>query len=94
MRAAWTAPALRDIEGIGDYISRENAAAADRIVARVFEQADMLRFHPSMGRPGRVPNTRELVVTGAPFIVPYRVRDEVVEILSVFHGARKWPDGF
>jgi len=43
---------------------------------------------------GRVPGTRELVVTGTPYIVAYRVRDETVEILRVFHAARKWPERF
>ena len=94
MRVAWTSSALRDLEAIGDYIRRENAPAADRTVARIFDQVDMLRDHPEMGRPGRSPDTRELVVTNTPFIVPYRVRDEVVEILAVFHGARSWPENF
>jgi toxin ParE1/3/4 len=47
-----------------------------------------------MGRPGRVPGTRELVVSDTPFILPYRVRDSAVEILAVFHGARQWPEQF
>jgi toxin ParE1/3/4 len=94
MRVAWTPSALRDLDAIGDYIRRENPAAADRLVTRILDQVDTLQHHPSIGRPGRAPNTRELIVTNTPFIVPYRVRDEVVEILSVFHGARRWPDSF
>jgi toxin ParE1/3/4 len=43
---------------------------------------------PNIGRPGRIPDTRELVVVDTHFIVPYRVRDAEIEILSVFHGAR------
>ena len=45
-----------------------------------------------MGRPGRVPGTREHMVTGTPYLLPYRVRDGVVEVLRVFHAARKWPE--
>ncbi len=44
-----------------------------------------------MGRLGRIPGTRELVVAETAFIVPYRVRDATVEILAVFHGSRQWP---
>jgi toxin ParE1/3/4 len=44
------------------------------------------------GRPGRWPGTRELIIPGTPYIVPYRVKGPVVEILRVFHGARRWPD--
>jgi toxin ParE1/3/4 len=47
-----------------------------------------------MGRPGRVISTRELVVSGTPYIVAYRVREGVVEILAVIHGAQQWPTSF
>jgi toxin ParE1/3/4 len=44
-----------------------------------------------MGRPGRVARTRELVVTGTPYILPYRVTAGVLEVLRVLHASRKWP---
>jgi toxin ParE1/3/4 len=90
----WTRPALHALEAIGDYISGENPIAAERTVRRIRERVNELRAHPHLGRPGRIADTRELVVPGTPFIVPYRVRDERVEVLSVFHGARKWPESF
>jgi toxin ParE1/3/4 len=86
----WTRPALADLEGIGDFIARDNPAAAKRIVVGV----DALRDHPNLGRPGRLTGTRELVVSGTPYLVPYRALGDDVEILAVFHGARRWPDAF
>ena len=47
-----------------------------------------------MGRIGRVYGTRELVVTGTPFILPYRISGQHIQILAVFHGARQWPENF
>ena len=47
-----------------------------------------------MGRPGRVPGTRELVVPGTRYLVPYRVTGDTLQILRVYHGARNWPEGF
>ena len=94
MKLRWTTPALRDVEGIGDFIARDDQAAATRVVARNVEGVAVLESHPAIGRPGRVAGTRELVLAGLPYIVPYRVRDEVVELLAVFHGARRWPDDF
>jgi toxin ParE1/3/4 len=47
-----------------------------------------------VGRPGRVPGTRELVIAHMPYIVPYRVRGEAIQILRVYHSARRWPDSF
>jgi len=70
MRIVWTAPALREIEAIGDYIALESPRASARIVTRVFDRVDTLADHPEIGRPGRIPGTRELVITNTPFIVP------------------------
>ena len=46
----------------------------------------LLIDHPSLGRAGRVPGTRELVVPDTPYLVPYRVRGMRIEILRIFHG--------
>ena len=54
--------------------------------------AAMLAEHPGMGRPGRISGTRELVVTRFPYILPYRVRGNAIEVLRIFHTARKWPE--
>lgn len=89
MRIRWTSPALGDLEAIGDYIGRDSATAADKTISRILECADRLAEHPQMGRAGRVSGARELVVSDAPYIAPYRVRDGDVEILAVFHGARR-----
>ena len=94
MIVRWTAPALRDLEANGDYIARDNPTAADRVVLRILDQTELLSTHPEIGRPGRIAETRELVITDTPYIVPYRLRGGKIEVLAVFHGARKWPEGF
>jgi toxin ParE1/3/4 len=68
--------------------------AARRMAERIEEAVAGLSSHPEMGRPGRVPETRELIVPGTPYIVPYRLKEDVVEILTVLHAARRWPDQF
>ena len=59
-----------------------------------FDAAEALATHPHLGRAGRIAGTRELVVAQTPFVVPYRVVGDDVQILAVFHGARRWPEGF
>ena len=49
---------------------------------------------PEMGRHGRVPGTRELVLTSQPDIVAYRIRGQTIDILAILHGAQKWPERF
>ena len=94
MRVRWLRRALRNLEEEAEYIARDDPNAAARIVDRIATSVERLATHPASGRIGRVPGTRELVVSGTPYIVPYRVRGEMVEILRVFHAARKWPEKF
>jgi toxin ParE1/3/4 len=55
---------------------------------------DILARHPFAGRKGRVPDTRELVISGTPFLVAYRIEKKEVRILAVLHAAREWPEEF
>jgi toxin ParE1/3/4 len=82
-----------DLEAIGELIARDNPVAAEQIVVRLVASVDALRDHPNLGRPGRLTGTRELVVSRTPD-VPYRVLGDDVQILAVFHGARRWPEAF
>lgn len=95
MKLRWTRPALRDLQQIGDYLAAEagNAVAA-RLMDLVMDKTETLTRFPHAGRAGRVPGTRELVIDGTPWIVPYRVLGGEVQVLAVFHGARRWPPGF
>lgn len=92
MRARWLRTALANLDSEAEYIAEDNPAAAVRVVQRILRAVKLLEKNPAMGRAGRVAGTRELVVHGTPYILPYRVRGERVEILRVFHAARKWPE--
>lgn len=92
MRVRWLRTALANLDAEAEYIAEDSPAAAGRVVLRILQAVDLLKKNPAIGRAGRVAGTRELVVAGTPYILPYRVRGEAVEILRVFHGARKWPE--
>ena len=95
MRLRWTKRAERDLDEIADYIGADSPAAAARVVLELIDQVEkLLPRHPAVGRPGRVLGTRELVIGGLPYIVPYRVRHKDIEILRVLHSARRWPEDF
>jgi len=94
MRARWLRAALAELDAEAEYIARDNPRAAAKMVGSIATSVARLTRHPAMGRPGRVAGTRELVVPGTPYIIPYRVRGDFVEILRVFHAARKWPRSF
>lgn len=91
MRVRWLSLALRNLKEEADYIAKDDPQAPTRIVAKIESTVAMLADQPSLGRAGRLPGTRELVIVGTPYLVPYRVRNECVDILRVFHGRRRWP---
>ncbi|MCK5058768.1 MAG: type II toxin-antitoxin system RelE/ParE family toxin [Candidatus Aminicenantes bacterium] len=94
MRIRWLKKAATDLEDLYEYIASGNPNAAGKEVEKVVEYVELLRDNPAMGRAGRVPHTRELVIPGTPYITAYRIKNNVLEILRVIHGARKWPTRF
>lgn len=88
MRVRWLARALANLNAEAEFIARDKPQAAARVVQTIHESVDLLQGHTALGRPGRVAGTRELVVPGTPYIVPYRIRDNEVQILRVVHGAQ------
>lgn len=91
MRIRWLRTALVNLHAESEHIARDNPNAAARVVTAIAEAVERLKRYPAMGRPGRVTGTRELVVPDTPYIVPYRVRGDSIEVLRVFHAARRWP---
>jgi addiction module RelE/StbE family toxin len=75
-----------------EYIALENPDAAVKMYAYIRERVATLANHPETGRPGRVFGTRELVIGGYPYIIPYRIRGNEVQVLCVFHTSQKPPD--
>ena len=92
MRVRWLRRALLNLDQEASYIAQDNPKAAAEFVLHLRDSALMLGEQPNLGRPGRIPGTRELVVANLPYILPYRVRNDAIEILRVFHTARKWPE--
>ncbi len=94
MQIRWVRLALEDLEEIAGLISKDNPEAARDLVRRIWEASQILAEHPHSGRAGRVLGTRELVIGGTQYILPYRVIEDEVQILRVLHGARRWPKRF
>lgn len=90
----WTPAATSHLRSAFEYVSLDSARAAHALIERIFSVAERLRDFPRMGREGRAEGTRELVIAGTPFVVVYRLHGRGIEMLAVFHAARKWPDAF
>ena len=96
MDVRWLHEALENLDSHANYIAREDPDAARRTVKRVHKAVGLLPNNPTLGHPGRIDGTRELVVPGTRLIIPYRVmpRFNKIEILRVFHSSRKLPESW
>lgn len=96
MQVKWLKTALDNLDQEAEYIASSDPEAAKRLVATVFASVDNLKSNPSLGRPGRVIGTRELIIPGTRYLVPYRVNAEHnrVEVLRVFHTSRRTPNNW
>jgi toxin ParE1/3/4 len=87
-------PAVNQLENIFDFISEENPAAAERAVRRIHEAILRTARMPRAGRIGRVTGTREVAVSGTPYLVVYGIVKNTIHVLAILHGVQEWPESF
>ena len=91
----WTEQATRQLDRARDYIALANSDdVAARTTLRIITSVEQLAAFPMSGRPGRVPGTRELVISNTPFIAAYAIDKARIVVLAIYHGARQWPEAF
>lgn len=93
MQVKWLVKALENLDSEAQYIAKDDPAAAKLVVQRIMNAVNLVPENPSMGNPGRIHGTRELVIPSTRYLVPYRVKPEHnrIEILRVFHSSRRLP---
>ena len=92
MEVLWLEDAREDLREIRQFLKeRAGNLVTNHIGLHIVEAVNALAEMPNRGRPCRWGGTRELVITRTPYLIPYRVRGNTIEILRVFHGAQKFP---
>jgi len=91
MRVRWTIPAADDLYNIVRHIQTDNPQAAADAAEFLYDGCASLRKFPHIGRKGRIEGTRELVFSGLPYTLVYRIQDQIVEVIRIYHGAQDWP---
>lgn len=89
-----TAPAVSDLDSIREYIARDSEVYADSVLSEIFDAVDQLTAYAESGRVVPELNekqTRELIAGN--YRVMYDIRADIIRILTVLHGARKFPRG-
>jgi toxin ParE1/3/4 len=92
MKVIWSPRAIEHLIALRAYIAKDSPQSAAQVAASVLRSVKRLTQHPHIGRVGRVAGTRELLIAGTPYVVPYRVRKGRVELIAVFHGRQCWPE--
>ena len=90
-RIRWTHSAAEDLEHIKDYLTENHPQFAQPTILELYESIRSLKTSPRRGRLGREEGTRELVLSRLPYIVAYRIKEQTVEVLHIFHGAQNRP---
>lgn len=91
MTVVWSPRAIGHLSSLRAYMARDNPDAAARTAKALLTAVERLAVLPNLGRPGRLSGTRELVVPGTTYVIPYRLRGDRLEVMAVLHGRRRWP---
>jgi toxin ParE1/3/4 len=95
MTPIWSPEAINDLAALRAYSEQDDPAAAQRVALHIIRNIEtLLPNNPEMGRPGRVPGKRELVIPKTPFIVPYRLVGNMVRFSASFTGLVDGPKDF
>lgn len=87
----WLEQALSDMHGIAQHLAQHDADAAQKVAQTIWNAGQSLVHMPARGRAGRVPHTRELVLTEFPYFLAYRIKKTEVQILRILHTSRRYP---
>lgn len=88
MTIRWMMAAAESLERIHEHVAKDSEDRAADIVQLIYSSAELLLQNARMGRPGRHPETREVV--RPPWVVVYKIVEDVINILNVYHGNQQY----
>jgi addiction module RelE/StbE family toxin len=88
MRIRWTPAAAADLQNISDYLKERYPHYRQPTMRKLYETIRSLKQWPRRGRPGSEEGTREILLPPLPYVAVYRVTEQAIEVLRVYHGAQ------
>ena len=85
MRIRWTPPAAADLQSISEYLKQSHPPYREPTMRKLYQRIRALKDAPHVGRPGRIEGTRELLFTPLPYLAVYRVNEQSIEVLRIYH---------
>jgi len=91
MRIRWTPAAAADLQYISDYLKNQHPHYRQPTMRKLYEAIRSLKTLPHRGRPGREEGTREVLFPPLPYVAVYRVKEQSIEVVRIYHGAQDRP---
>jgi len=91
MQIRWTPAAAADLQNISDFLKERHPGYRDRTMRNLYATIRGLKQWPERGRPGREEGTREILFPPRPYVAVYRVIEQSIEVLRIYHGAQDRP---
>ena len=88
MRIRWTPAAAGDLHHLSEYLRDHYPHYRQPTMRKVYAAIQSLKELPHRGRVGREEGPRELLFPPLPYIVVYRVAEQNIEVLRIYHGAQ------
>jgi plasmid stabilization system protein ParE len=85
MRIRWTPAAAADLQNISDYLKEHHPHYRAPTMRKLYGTIRELKQLPGRGRPGREEGTREIFFPPTPYVAVYRVKEQTIEILRIYH---------
>jgi toxin ParE1/3/4 len=92
MKLQLLANATRDLRDIFEFIEQDSPETARDVARRLMKSMQLLAQNPSLGRPSKTKAIREWSVPDLPYVVPYRVKGDIVQIIRIYHTRRQRPE--
>jgi len=87
----WTPAAASDLQPVSDYLSENHPQYRHPTLRKVYAAIQSLKDLPYRGRVGRQEGTRELILSPLPYVAIYRVNDQSIEVLRIYHAGQDRP---
>ena len=88
MRIRWTPAAAADLQHISDYLKDHHPQYRQPTMRKLFAAIQSLKDWPHRGRVGREEGTREILFPPLPYVAVYRVKEQNIEVVRIYHVAQ------
>ena len=83
--------AKEDLKEIRQYIAKENPTASKTVAKRIKDTLLLLSGQPYIGHVTDDDDVLEWHIPGLPYTLPYRIMDNEIQILRIFHESQNKP---